>query len=114
MEPCVIVMSTAGSSDQASEIARALVERRLAACAQVLPGVCSTFRWEGEVRTESETVLWIKTRAALSDVVRDTIRALHTYDVPEIVVVPIAGGDPAYLGWIVRETSQVPQSPRSA
>jgi len=105
MERCVVVLSTAGSTEQAETIARALVERRLAACVQVVPEACSTFRWEGEVRTESEAVLWIKTRAALASAVGRAIRELHTYEVPEIVVLPIEGGDPEYLAWIAAESA---------
>lgn len=95
-----ILLSTAGSDEQAETIARALVERRLAACVNIVHGVCSVFRWKGEVTREEEKLLVIKTRTSLTDEVRRTIRELHSYDTPELLAVDIAFGDPAYLAWL--------------
>lgn len=95
-----VVLCTAGSDAEAARIARALVERRLAACVSVVPGVNSTFRWEGAVRTEAEWLLLVKTRRDRFEEVRATIRELHSYELPEIVMLDIAGGDAAYLAWI--------------
>lgn len=95
-----VVLSTVGTEDEASRIARALVERRLAACVTVVPGVSSTYRWQGAVRTDAEWLLVVKTRRDRFDEVRAAIRELHAYEVPEIVMLDVADGDAAYLAWI--------------
>ncbi len=100
-----VVLTTAGSEAEARAIATALVERRLAACVTRLGPGCSVYRWEGAVREESETVLVVKTRVARFAEVRDAIRELHSYDTPEIVLLPIEHGDPRYLAWLAGETS---------
>jgi len=100
MSGIAIVLSTAGSEGEASRIARTLVERRLAACVSVVPGVSSIYRWQGALRTEAEWLLVVKTRRDRFDQVRAAIRELHSYEVPEIVMLDIADGDAAYLGWI--------------
>ncbi len=86
-------------------IARALVEERLAACGNVVPGMRSIYRWEGAVHEADEAVLVLKTRADLAPRVAARVRELHPYDVPCVAVLPIAGGDPAYLAWIAAESS---------
>jgi len=96
----VVVLTTAGSEAEAAAIARELVERRLAACVNVIPGVRSTYRWQGAVQTESEWLLLVKTERDRFDAVRAAIKELHSYDVPEVVMVEIAEGDPAYLAWL--------------
>ena len=91
----------AGTAEaEASRIAGALVERRLAACVNVIPGISSTYRWEGEVRTDAEWLLIVKTRRDRFEDVRSAIRELHSYELPEIVMLDIADGDPGYLAWI--------------
>jgi len=95
-----IVLTTTGTEAQARDIARELVERRLAACVNVIPGVCSFFRWEGRVCEEPERLLLVKTTEARLDEVRRAIAELHSYDVPEVVVLPIEGGSDAYLAWL--------------
>jgi periplasmic divalent cation tolerance protein len=95
-----VVFCTAGCEAEASRIASALVERRLAACVNVLPGIKSTYRWEGAVRTDAEWLLIVKTRRDRFEEVRSAIRELHSYELPEIVMLDIAEGDPAYLAWI--------------
>jgi periplasmic divalent cation tolerance protein len=95
-----IVLCTAGSDAEAGAIALALVERRLAACVNVVPGVSSTYRWEGAVRTDGEWLLIVKTRSDRFDDVRNAIRELHSYELPEILMLDIARGDDAYLAWI--------------
>jgi periplasmic divalent cation tolerance protein len=99
MEECVQVGTTAGSPDEAQRIARALVEERLAACVQVA-AVTSRYRWQGDVEQAEEFALAIKTTAARVAAVQDRIRALHSYAMPEIIVMPIIGGDAGYLAWI--------------
>jgi periplasmic divalent cation tolerance protein len=96
----VVVFCTAGSEAEAAKIAGALVERRLAACVNVVPGVSSTYRWEGAVHTDSEWLLIVKTRRDRFDEIRAAIRELHSYELPEIVMLDITAGDPGYLAWI--------------
>jgi periplasmic divalent cation tolerance protein len=95
-----VVLSTAGSDEQADEIAHALVERRLAACVNVVRGVCSVYRWKGEVTREDERLLVIKTTAGRLDELGRTLRDLHSYEVPEILTLAVRDGDPAYLRWL--------------
>jgi len=82
------------------KIAQALVERRLAACVNLVNGVESTYRWKGEVQESAEVMLVIKTTAVIQDQVLEALRELHPYEVPEGVVVPVAGGLEKYLAWI--------------
>ena len=95
-----VVFCAAGSEGEASRIARALVERRLAPCVSVVPGVNSTYRWQGAVRTDAEWLLVVKTRRDRFEEVRVAIRELHSYELPEIVMLDIGDGDAAYLAWI--------------
>jgi periplasmic divalent cation tolerance protein len=95
-----VVLSTAGSEDEASRIASDLVERRLAACVNVVPGVRSVYRWRGAIHADAEWLLIVKTRRDRFEAVRDAIRAIHSYEQPEIVLLDIADGDGGYLRWI--------------
>jgi periplasmic divalent cation tolerance protein len=96
----VIVMTTAGSDEQATELARALVERRLAACVNVVSQVCSIYRWKEKVQQDDEKLLVVKTAAHLFPAIRDAIRELHSYELPEVIMVPLTGGDSDYLEWL--------------
>lgn len=100
----VIVTTTTDSAAAAAALADAVVEARLAACAQVAP-VCSTYRWQGAVEHASEWRLQAKTRGGLADRLCAFIRERHGYDVPELVVTPIVGGHAPYLAWIDEETA---------
>jgi len=95
-----IVLSTAGSREEAQKIARALVEKRLAACINILPRLESVYRWQGKVETAEEWLLVIKTTATASPALRDALRELHSYDVPECIMLSVEDGDAAYLGWL--------------
>jgi periplasmic divalent cation tolerance protein len=95
-----IVLTTAGSRDEARKIARALVERRLAACVNIVAPVESVYRWQGEVENAEEWLLIIKTTAQAFSKVREAICELHSYDVPECVLLSIEDGSKAYLEWI--------------
>ena len=95
-----LVLTTAGSEEQAQSIARALVQRRLAACVSIVGQTCSIFIWKGEVCEEDEKLLIIKTEKGLFPQLREAIRELHSYEVPEILAVPIRDGDPQYLEWL--------------
>lgn len=96
----ILVLTTASSKDEARKIARALVERLLAACVNIVPQVDSIYRWEGEVEEGEEWLLIIKTTRAAFERVRDTIKELHAYDVPECICLSIEEGSVEYLSWI--------------
>ena len=105
----VLVYITAESVEQAEGIGRALVEERLAACVNILPGMRSIYQWQGTIETAAETVLLAKTRQSLADALVARVKALHTYEVPCAVLLPITGGLPEFLSWIEAETG--PQNP---
>lgn len=97
------VVTAAGSRDEAARIARALVERRLAACVQVLGPVHSVYRWNDEVEEADEWLCVAKTSQAGYPAVEAAILELHSYECPEVVATPIAAGAPAYLDWLARQ-----------
>ncbi len=96
---------TAESEEQAREIGRGLVERRLAACANVIPRTTAIFWWEGKVQEDAEAVLLVKTRADLADAVTAAVKELHSYDCPCVLALPVAGGSREFLDWIAEETA---------
>jgi periplasmic divalent cation tolerance protein len=104
MERVVFVYTTYPSLVEAETAGRALIERRLAACVNILPGMVSHYRWQGAIERGEETVMLIKTRAALADAVRAAVKAGHPYSTPAILVLPIESVDQTYLGWILAET----------
>jgi len=95
-----LIFVTGPDAGTLEAIGRSLVEERLAACVNVLPGVTSVYRWEGEVNVESEAVAIVKTTEERVDAVRERVEDLHPYDVPEIVSVEVSEGSPAYLRWV--------------
>ena len=103
----LVILSTFPDRESAERMATTLVEERLAACVNLVPGLTSIYRWQGTLRREPEYLLLIKTTAARFTQVRERIRALHPYEVPEIIALPIRDGDPAYLNWLT-ENTQVP------
>lgn len=98
-----IILTTAGSHDEAQRIARALVERQLAACVNIVPGVDSIYRWQGKIENAQEWLLVIKTTAGKFESVRDAINELHSYDLPECACLAIEDGSPEYLRWLEEE-----------
>ena len=96
----VLVLSTVGRAEDAERIARELVERRLAACVNVVPGVTSVYRWKGKVEREEERLLLIKTTGERLPALRETLVALHPYELPEAIAVGIEGGHQPYLDWL--------------
>lgn len=104
-ETYVLALTTAGSEQQADDIARALVERRLAACVNIVAG-CSVYRWEGRVTREEERLLLIKTTLGRMAALEAAIRELHTYDLPELIALPIAAGSDDYLRWLAESVGE--------
>ena len=100
-----VVLVTCPSRLVGETIGRALVEKRLAACVNVLPGVRSIYRWEGKVQRDSEVLLAIKTRRRHLSALQRMMRSLHPYTVPEIIALPVTGGSAAYLAWVRDSTS---------
>ena len=105
--PCCQVTTTFPDEPGARRAAATLVGERLAACAQVAGPIESTYRWDGRVETATEWYCHFKTTAARAPGLRSRLREIHPYDTPEIIVLPIADGDPAYLRWI--EESVAPE-----
>ncbi len=101
-EPLVVLMTT-GSQEEAERIAQALVAEMLAACVNLVPGVTSVYRWQGQVQRDQEWLLLAKTQRPVLDELVRRVQALHSYDVPEIIALPLVGGSEAYLRWIDRE-----------
>ena len=102
-EPVRVVLTTAGSAEEAERIATAVVEERLAACANVLPGVTSIYRWEGSVQRDAETLVVLKTTADSVEALTRRIAQIHPYDVPEVIALPVREGHGPYLDWVAAE-----------
>lgn len=98
------VYVTAADEDQAATLARALLERGLIACANLLPGMRSFYRWEGAVQDEGEVAMLLKTASSRVDQLVEAVEELHPYDTPCVVVWPIEAGSAAYLRWVVDES----------
>ena len=99
------IYTTCATALEAQTIAKSLVKNKLAACVNILPGVQSIYRWQGDMCEDQEIALLVKTRSDLAEAVIDAIKALHSYDCPCIVVWPIVAGNPAYLQWVDDETT---------
>jgi periplasmic divalent cation tolerance protein len=101
----IVILVTAGSSEEAARIADSLLARRKVACVNIVPGVSSVFRWQGNIESGQESLLVVKTRLSLLDDVVALVRQVHSYDVPEIIALPIIGGNQDYLQWIDKEAA---------
>jgi periplasmic divalent cation tolerance protein len=101
---CVVLCNA--PPEKAEAIARAALEARLCACVNILPQVTSLYRWDGAIAKDAESTLLMKTRAELVPALTEAIRAVHPYEVPEVIALPIVPGvgNPAYLSWVVAET----------
>ena len=96
----VIVLVTTASKQEAEKIAQHLLKRRLIACANIIGPVSSLFHWSGKVETAEEYLIFMKSRKDLFEKLAETVKALHSYEVPEILVLPIVGGSKEYLAWL--------------
>jgi len=96
----IVVLSTCASEEEADRIARSLVEARVAACVNIVPGVRSVYRWQGAVESSGEWLLAIKSTRERFEALRAAIEKSHSYEVPEIVALPVVDGAPNYLNWI--------------
>jgi periplasmic divalent cation tolerance protein len=105
LERAVFVYTTYPSIVEAEQSGRALVERRLCACVNILPGMVSLYWWQGAIERGEEAVMIIKTRAALAEKVRAAVKDMHSYTTPAILVLPIEAVDPDYHAWLVAETA---------
>ena len=97
----IVVLVTTGSADESVKIARSVVEERLAACVNIVPGVRSIYRWEGRVADETEWLLVMKTSRAGFGALETRVRELHSYDVPEVIALDVATGSRPYLDWLL-------------
>jgi len=104
MERAVFVYTTYPSIVEAEKAGRALIDRKVAACVNILPGMISLYRWEGKVERGEEVVMIIKTRASLAEPVRAAVKKMHSYTTPAILVLPLESVDANYLEWLLAET----------
>lgn len=112
MERVVFVYTTYPSVVEAEKAGRALLERQLTACVNILPGMVSLYRWQGTLERGEEAVMIIKTRASLAEAVCAAVKEMHSYAAPAILVIPIESVDQTYLAWILAETEgRKPGSP---
>jgi len=104
MSYCIII-STVSSMEEGKKIAQALVKNKMAACVNIIPGITSVYSWKNEIWEDSEHVLFIKTRAELFENVQNYIKENHSYELPEVIMLPIEAGLESYLSWIKDNTS---------
>jgi periplasmic divalent cation tolerance protein len=105
----VVVLVTAGSEEAASSIARALVGEQLAACVNIVSPIRSIYRWNDEVQSDTEHLMIIKTRANLVAKLAARVKELHSYEIPEVIALPIVAGAKSYLDWVVAATVEPPR-----
>ena len=98
-------MVTASSVDEAAKIGRAVVSKRLAACANIIHPIRSIYRWKGRIEDEKEVLMFIKTKKVLFERLQECVKELHSYSVPEVIALPILEASPSYLAWLEEETS---------
>lgn len=104
-----LVMVTAANQEQALSIARALVEDRLAACVNLVGAIRSIYRWKGELQDDREHLMIIKTRASMVPRIERRVKELHSYEVPEVIALPIVAGSKPYLDWLLESTETAPR-----
>jgi len=99
----VVIFITAGTDAEANRLAEALLKQRKAACVNIVPGVSSRFWWQGHLDSDQESLLIVKTKASLLDEIVGLVKEVHSYDVPEVIALPIIGGNSDYLDWLGKE-----------
>ena len=99
----IVVLTTCESEEQAQTLARHLIEHRLAACVNILPGARSVYRWKDKIEDAAEFVLIVKSRRDVFPKLREAIAHLHSYEIPEVIALPVVDGSDAYLSWLDRE-----------
>lgn len=104
----LVVLITTSSVDEANKIAHSLVEERVAACVNMASPIRSVYRWKGQIQTDEETLLIVKTRAERMEALARRVKELHSYQVPEIIALPILAGAQDYLRWIDEQTESLP------
>ena len=104
-EPYIVVLITATSVIEAQLISTALIENKKAACVNIIPQIDSLFWWQGKLDSAHESLLIVKSKASLLPEIIELVKELHSYTVPEIIALPVIGGNPAYLEWIDESTS---------
>jgi periplasmic divalent cation tolerance protein len=107
-DQAVLVYITTSDLDEARRIAGAVVADQLAACANILPEMESVYRWKGEVQSDNEVVLLLKSRSSLTAKITEKVNSLHSYDLPCVVTLPLSGGSHEFLNWITEQTSGEP------
>lgn len=103
----ILVLTTCNSADTARRLADGLLERQLAACVNILPGIESVYSWKGQIEHDREILLLIKSRQSLYPALEKAIQELHDYELPEVIAVPVGAGSDAYLEWIKTVTSEL-------
>ncbi len=106
MTEYIVVLMTAGSMQEAEKIAQTLVEERLAACVNLVSGIASVYRWEGKVQQDQEVLLIAKTRCGAFSRLAQRVREIHSYEVPEVIAVPVEAGLASYLNWVAQEVPE--------
>ena len=105
MKDAIVIYVVCATAEEARQIGQAVVAARLAACANILPGMESIYHWQGKIEHAQETVLLLKTRAELFATCAEKVRAMHSYAVPCIIALPVVVGTPDYLEWLAAETA---------
>ena len=100
----IVIFITTGTDEEARRVAEALLEQRKAACVTIVPTVTSLFWWEGRIDSDQESLLIVKSKASLLDEIVSLVKEVHSYDVPEVIALPIIGGNSDYLSWIGEQT----------
>ena len=100
-EQVLLVYCTVPNADEAKSIARLLINKKLAACCNVIPGLISIYRWKGKMKEENEVLLYIKTSSRKYEQLEKEIKMIHSYSVPEIIAIPVVNASQAYLDWII-------------
>ena len=99
----VVIFITTGTDEEAQKIAEVLLKKRKAACVNMVPGVSSRFWWKGHLDSDQESLLIVKAKASMLDEIVGLVKEVHSYDVPEVIALPIIGGNSYYLDWIDKE-----------